>query len=194
MHRKSFKQSQGDSKIDGSPVDKGMHSSQLMELFEEQLKDILWAEKALIKAIPKMISMSESDYLIIALTDHLKETREHVSRLAKVFKLIEKKPSAVKCDAMEGLLAEAGEIMEDCDKGPKCDAGIIAAAQKIEHYEMATYGTLREFAETLGLRDAEKLLLESLNEEKAADNILTEVAVKVVNMDAAVKQAKTKTQ
>jgi ferritin-like metal-binding protein YciE len=189
MQRKSSKLFQGNSKFNGKPIDKGMHNSQLMELFEEQLKDILWAEKALIKAIPKMISMAESDYLIVALSDHLKETREQVSRLAKVFKAIDKKPSTVKCDAMQGLLAEAGEIVKDCEKGPKCDAGIISAVQKIEHYEMATYGTLREFAETLGLRDAEKLLLETLNEEKAADQILTEVAVKVVNMDAAVKQA-----
>lgn len=173
------------SKSNGSSRKKGMHSSHLMELFEDQLKDILWAEKALIKAIPKMISLASSDKLIIALTNHLKETNEQITRLAKVFKAIDKKPSAVKCDAMEGLLAEAEEIMEKCEKGPKCDAGIIFSAQKIEHYEIATYGTLREFAETLGLKDAEKLLLKTLNEEKAADQKLTEVAVEAVNADAA---------
>jgi ferritin-like metal-binding protein YciE len=119
----------------------------------------------------------------------MEETKEQVNRLEKVFKTIDKKPSTVKCDAMDGLIDEASDMMEDCEKGPKCDAGIIAAAQKIEHYEIATYGTLREFAETLGLKDAEKLLLETLKEEKAADQTLTKVAVKVVNMDAAVKQA-----
>jgi ferritin-like metal-binding protein YciE len=189
MHTKSNKQSQKSSKINGNPVDTEMHSSQLMELFEDQLKDILWAEKELIKAIPKMISNTASDELIEALSEHLEETNDQITRLAKVFKMIDKKPSAVKCDAMEGLIAEASGIMEDCEKGPKCDAGIISAVQKIEHYEIATYGTLREFAETLGLRDAEKLLLEILDEEKAADQKLTDVAVRIVNMDAAVKQA-----
>lgn len=189
MQSKSSKQPPLKSKLNGTPVDNGMHSSQLMELFEEQLKDILWAEKALIKAIPKIISYAESDHLIITLTNHLQETIEQVNRLAKIFEVIDKNPSTVKCDAMEGLIAEAGEIMEDCEKGPKCDAGIISAMQKIEHYEIATYGTLREFAETLGLKDAEKLLLKTLNEEKEVDLKLTKIAVKVVNMDAAVKQA-----
>ncbi len=163
----------------------GEPSSELMELFEEQLKDILWAEKALIKAIPKMISLSTSDDLILALTDHLQETREQVARLAKVFKSIDKKPKTVKCDAMYGLIEEASELMEECEKGPKCDAAIIAAAQKIEHYEIATYGTLRQFAETLGLREAENFLKETLKEEKKADQKLTEVAVEVVNIEAA---------
>jgi ferritin-like metal-binding protein YciE len=90
---------------------------------------------------------------------------------------------------MAGLIAEASDIMDDCEIGPQCDAGIISAAQKIEHYEIATYGTLREFAETLGLSDAEKLLLEILNEEKSADQKLTDIAVKMVNMNAAVKPA-----
>jgi ferritin-like metal-binding protein YciE len=189
MKTKTRKKLQSNSKIKGNPVDDGMHSSQLMELFEDQLKDILWAEKALVKAIPKMISKAASDDLIAALTDHLEETNEHVDRLAEVFRMIDKNTSTVKCDAMEGLIAEASAIMEDCEKSPKCDAGIIAAAQKIEHYEIASYGILREFAETLGLLEAENLLLETLNEEKAADQKLTEIAVKVVNMDAAVKQA-----
>lgn len=189
MQTKTKKKSKSNSKINGKAIDKDMQSSQLMELFEEQLKDILWAEKALIKAIPNMISVATSKELIDALKSHLKETNEQVTSLNKVFKMIGKKPAAVKCDAMEGLIAEASEIMEDCEKGPKCDAGIISAAQKIEHYEIATYGTLREFAETLGLRDAEELILEILEEEKAADQKLTDIAVKVVNMDAAVEKA-----
>lgn len=179
------KQVKSRSKSNGSTPRKGVQTSHLMELFEEQLKDILWAEKALIKAIPKMISSTTSDELIIALTDHLKQTREQVTRLAKVFKFIDKKPTAIKCDAMNGLIEEANEMLEDCEKGPKCDAGIIAAAQKIEHYEIATYGTLREFAETLGLREAEALLLKTLEEEKEADQKLTDVAVKGVNTEAA---------
>ncbi len=189
MQTKSKKTKKSNSKINGKAIDKDMHSSQLMELFEEQLKDILWAEKALIKAIPNMISVASSKDLIKALKDHQKETNEHVNKLNKVFKMIGKEPKAVKCDAMEGLIAEASEIMEDCEKGPKCDAGIIAAAQKIEHYEIATYGTLREFAETLGFRDAEESLMEILNEEKEADQKLTDIAVQVVNMDAAVEQS-----
>ena len=167
----------------------GANSSELMELFEEQLKDILWAEKALIKAIPKMIKLAESDDLILALTDHLKETHEQVTRLAKIFKSIDKKPRAVKCDAMEGLIEEATEMLEDCGKGPGCDAGIIAAAQKIEHYEIATYGTLREFAETLALSEALVLLTKTLKEEKDADQKLTDVAKKEVNSEAASLQS-----
>ena len=189
MRTKSEKQSKRKAVTNGKPVDKGMRSSQLMALFEEQLKDILWAEKALIKAIPKMISMTSSVDLIEALTEHLEETHDQVARLAKIFKSIDKKPTTVKCDAMAGLIAEASDIMDDCEIGPQCDAGIISAAQKIEHYEIATYGTLREFAETLGLSDAEELLLEILNEEKSADQKLTDIAIKMVNMNAAVKPA-----
>ncbi len=189
MKTKSSEKSKSNSKINGNPVDKGMRSSQLMELFEEQLKDILWAEKALIKAIPKMISMTSSVDLNEALTEHLEQTHDQITRLAKIFNSIDKKPTTVKCDAMAGLISEASDMMDDCETGPQCDAGIISAAQKIEHYEIATYGTLREFAETLGLSDAEKLLLEILNEEKSADQKLTNIAVKMVNMNAAVKPA-----
>lgn len=189
MQTKSKKQLRDNSKTNGKAANKGAHTSHLMELFEEQLKDILWAEKALTKAIPKMITLATSEDLILALTDHLEQTREHITRLAKVFKTIDKKPSSKKCDAMEGLIAEATEMMEDCEKGPKCDAGIIAASQKIEHYEIATYGTLRKFAETLGLREAEKLLMGTLKEEKEADQKLTDVAVEHgVNMEAASAQ------
>lgn len=172
----------------GRTMSNGVHTSQLMDLFEKQLKDILWAEKALIKAIPKMISLATSVDLIVVLSDHLQETHGQITRLTTVFREIDKKPSTKKCDAMEGLIAEAIEMMEDCDKGPRCDAGIIAAAQKIEHYEIATYGTLREFAVSLGLRDAELLFLETLKEEKDADRKLTQVAVRGVNMEAVSEQ------
>lgn len=166
-----------------------MQSSQLMKLFVDQLKDIYWAEKALIKAMPKMIKNASSEQLIDALTDHLAETENQVDRLEKVFASIDKKASAKKCDAMEGLLEEAEEIMESCDEGPMCDAGIISAGQKVEHYEIATYGTLRQFAETLGIKEAVKLLEATLEEEKAADQKLSEVAKATINVEAAEAEA-----
>ena len=161
-----------------------MESSQLMKLFEDELKDIYWAEKALTKAIPKMIKNATSEELIEALESHLEETRTHVQRAEQVFEVIGKKPVAKKCEAMEGLIKEAEEIMEECEEGAMCDAGIISAGQKVEHYEIASYGTLRTFAETLGLTDAAELLEQTLNEEKAADEKLTEIAVTTVNIEA----------
>jgi ferritin-like metal-binding protein YciE len=162
----------------------GMQSSQLMKLFEDELKDIYWAEKALTKGIPKMIKKATSQELLTALTDHLAQTEEQVMRVEQVFEVIEKKPVAKKCEAMEGLLKEAESIMEDSEQGAMRDAGIISAAQKIEHYEIASYGTLRQFAETLGLDEAVDLLQMTLDEEKAADELLTEVAVSAVNIEA----------
>jgi len=156
-----------------------------MQLFEDELKDIYWAENALTKAIPKMIQKATSEELVDALTSHLAETKKHVTYVEKVFELIGKKAEAVKCEAMAGLTKEAEEIMEECEEGAMRDAGIISAAQKIEHYEIATYGTLRQFAETLGLNKAVEILLTILDEEKAADVKLTEVAVSAVNIEAA---------
>lgn len=163
---------------------RGMHSSELMQLFEAELKDIYWAEKALTKAIPKMIQNATSPELVEALTNHLEETKTQINRVEQVFEIIGKKATAKKCDAMEGLIKEAEGIMEDCKKGPMRDAGIISAGQKVEHYEIASYGTLRQFAETLGLNDAAELLQTTLDEEKAADVKLTEVAVSAVNVEA----------
>lgn len=170
------------SKLENSA--KVIQSSQLMKLFEEELKDIYWAEKALTKAIPKMIKNATSEDLTQALENHLAETQEQVKRVEQVFELLGKKATAKKCEAMEGLIKEAGEIMEDCEEGAMRDAGIISAGQKVEHYEIASYGTLRQFAETLGLDDAVTLLQATLDEEKAADEKLTEVAVSAVNMEA----------
>lgn len=177
------KQSKGNSK--NIP----MKSSQLMKLFEDELKDIYWAEKALTKAIPKMIKNATSTDLIEALESHLEETQEQIERLTKVFASIDKKPVAKKCDAMEGLIKEGEGIMDECEEGPMCDAGIISAGQKIEHYEIASYGTLRQFAETLGLREAVSLLETTLKEEKAADQKLTKVATKAVNVEATKEKA-----
>ena len=162
-----------------------MQSSQLMKLFEDSLKDIYWAEKALTKALPKMIKNASSPELIEALENHLSETEQQIGRVEQVFELLEKKATAKKCEAMEGLIKEGEGIMEECEEGAMMDAGIIGAGQKIEHYEIAAYGTLRTFAETLGLEEAGSLLDETLQEEKAADEKLTEVAVATVNLEAA---------
>jgi ferritin-like metal-binding protein YciE len=162
----------------------GMKQSQLMKLFETELKDIYWAEKALTKAIPKMIRKASSPDLQEALKLHLRETEKQVTRAEKVFGILKKKPIGKKCIAMEGLINEGKEIMEESEEGAMCDAGIISAAQKVEHYEIASYGTLRQFAETLGLTNAVSLLEETLEEEKGADKKLTEVAVTTVNLEA----------
>jgi ferritin-like metal-binding protein YciE len=165
-----------------------MQASQLMELFEEELKDLYWAEKAIFKAIPKMVINATSRELINSLKSHLAETVNQVARLEQVFESIGKKATAKKCNAMEGLIKEAEEKMESCESGAMCDAGIISAAQKVEHYEIASYGTLRQFAETLGLTKAVSLLEATLNEEKATDVKLSEIA-QSINVEAAVESA-----
>lgn len=183
--KKSTSTGSDSSKQKGMSTDQKMRSSQLMQLFEDQLKDIYWAEKALTKAIPKMIKNATSEELVEALTSHLAETEEQVSRVEQMFELLGKKAVAVKCEAMTGLIKEAEKMMEECEEGAMCDAGIIFAGQKIEHYEIASYGTLRQFAETLGLTEVATLLETTLDEEKAADKKLTEVAVSAVNVEAA---------
>ncbi len=164
-------------------------SSQLGKLFEDELKDIYWAEKALAKALPKMAKKATSEELVEAIESHLEETEEHVSRCEKIFKLLGKEPRGKKCEAMEGLINEAESIMEDTEEGVMRDAGIISAAQKVEHYEIASYGTLRTFAETLGLQEAVELLEATLNEEKKTDEMLTELAVSNINQEAAEEPA-----
>lgn len=157
----------------------------LRELFVDSLKDIYWAEKALVKALPKMAKNSTSENLIAAINSHLTVTQEQVARLEKVFESVGEKASAKKCDAMEGLIKEGEGIIEETEAGPVRDAGIIAASQKIEHYEIATYGTLAAFAQTLGEEEAVQLLQETLAEEKDADKQLTEAAYNTINFDAA---------
>lgn len=166
----------------------GMQQSQLMKLFEDELKDIYWAEKALTKALPKMAKNATSPELVEALQNHLQETEGQIERLEQVFEILGKKASAKKCEAMAGLIKEGEEIMGDTEKGAMRDAGIISAGQKVEHYEIASYGTLRTFAQVLGLDDAAELLEETLNEEKAADETLTGVAESAVNVEAAEKE------
>ena len=185
MQKQSDNNSKKSSSSNGSTHNGGTLSSQLMKLFENELKDIYWAEKALTTALPKMIKKATSEELIAALEGHLEQTKEQVKRAEQVFQSIDQKPAAKKCEAMAGLIKEAEAIIEECEPGAMCDAGIIAGAQKIEHYEIASYGTLRQFAETLELTEAVQLLEQTLEEEKAADVKLTEVAVSAVNVEAA---------
>lgn len=177
--------SKAPAKKTSTSKDYGMEHSELMEFFVDSLKDIYWAEKALTKALPKMIKKATAPELIKAITNHLGETEAQVTKLEEVFESIDQKAQAKKCEAMNGLLKEADEIMKECKVGAMRDAGIIAAGQKVEHYEIATYGTLCTFAKTLGLEHAAKLLHEILEEEKAADETLTEVAVSSINVHAA---------
>ena len=185
MQKQTNTGSQNNTKSSKMSNTEGMQSSQLMKLFEDELKDIYWAEKALTKAIPKMIKNATSTDLINALDNHLSETQNQVTRLEKVFNSIDKKAVAKKCEAMDGLIKEGQEIIDECEEGAMRDVGIISAGQKIEHYEISSYGTIRQFAETLNLTEAVDLLEQTLNEEKAADEKLTEVAVSVVNVKAA---------
>jgi ferritin-like metal-binding protein YciE len=156
----------------------------LRDLFEDELKDIYWAEKALTKALPKMAKNATSEELVSAINDHLEVTKEHVQRLEESFKILGKAARAKKCDAMEGLVKEAEGIMEDTEEGVVRDAGIISAAQKVEHYEIATYGTLCAFAKTLGENEIGNLLKQTLDEEKEADQTLTEIAESSINVEA----------
>jgi len=158
-------------------------SNGLRSLFVDELKDIYWAEKALTKALPKMIEKATSEELVEALEMHLEQTEEQVVRLEKVFEIISEKAEAKKCEAMAGLIKEAEEIMESTEEGVVRDAGIIAAGQKVEHYEIATYGTLCAFAKMIGESEAGSILHLTLTEEKAADEKLSEIS-DTINVEA----------
>jgi ferritin-like metal-binding protein YciE len=161
-------------------------NSQLDKLFTDSLKDIYWAEKHLTKTLPKMKKKATTDDLKSAIEEHLAQTEEHVSRLERVFEICGKKAQAKKCDAMEGLTKEADSIIEETEANTMTrDAGIIMAAQKVEHYEIATYGSLVQLAKTLGMNDAAEILHQTLEEEKQADEKLTEIAEWNVNQAAA---------
>jgi len=159
-------------------------AKQLEDLFEDSLKDIYWAEKALTKALPKMAKNATAPTLKKAIVDHLAQTVEHVTRLEACFSALGKKAVAKKCDAMEGLLKEGTGIMEETEPGAVRDAGIIGASQKVEHYEIATYGTLAAFAKVLNQKDILKNLLKTLDEEKKCDELLTSIADTALNTAA----------
>ncbi len=156
----------------------------LKELFVDALKDIYWAEQALVKALPKMAANASSPKLQSSIIDHQAMTEHQVVRLEQVFELLGEKAEGKKCEALAGLLKEGDQMLEETIHGSVRDAAIIAASQKIEHYEMATYGTLFAFAKVLGENDAAKLLQQTLAEEMEADKILTDVATGCVNMEA----------
>jgi ferritin-like metal-binding protein YciE len=160
-------------------------SGALRELLLAELRDIYWAEQALLDAIPEMAEKASAEELKEALTNHLNETRNHVSRLEKVFESLGEEAEAEECEAMAGLIEEAEQLVGEMPQDVVRDAAIIAAAQKIEHYEIATYGTLVAFAEILGETDAASHLQETLEEEKNADSTLTEIAMSHVNPEAA---------
>ena len=159
--------------------------SQLEEFFVESLKDIYWAEKHLTKAIPKMIKAATTEELQEVLDEHLVVTRDQVVQLEKIFEMMGKKPQSEKCDAMEGLTKEADDIIAATEEGSMTrDVAIIMAAQKIEHYEIATYGTLVRLARTMGRDDVAHALQNILDEEKEADMTLSGVAENNVNVEA----------
>lgn len=159
--------------------------SKLKELFVEELKDIYWAEKHLVKALPKMAKAATSEELMNAFQNHLAQTEEQISRVEQVFEILEMTARAKKCEAMEGLVMEAQQAIEDTDKGTATrDAALIISAQKVEHYEIASYGSLVQLAKTIGLNDAIELLQQTLDEEKETDVLLTELAVSTVNINA----------
>ncbi|MCW3462180.1 ferritin-like domain-containing protein [Chitinophaga nivalis] len=163
-----------------------MNDSKFHALFLEELKDIYWAEKNLVKALPKMQKAATARDLSNAIGNHLEETKEHVARLEEIFELLGKKAQTKKCEAMEGLIAEGKEVISDTDEDSAVrDAGIIIASQKIEHYEIAAYGSLRTLARVMKHTAVAKLLEQTLEEEKNADSLLTEVAETAINAAAA---------
>lgn len=159
-------------------------AKELKDLFEDSLKDIYWAEKALVKALPKMHKNATDPKLKTAIADHLAQTQTHVKRIEDCFSAIGKKAQAKKCDAMQGILDEGTSIIEETQPGAVRDAGIIAASQKVEHYEIATYGTLAAFAKVLKEKKCLKNLLETLEEEKKCDELLTGIADTNLNSKA----------
>jgi ferritin-like metal-binding protein YciE len=158
--------------------------TELHELFLDELADLLNAETQLTKALPKMAKAAQSEELREAITAHLEETEGHVERLKKVFESVDEKPKSKTCKAMKGLLEEGSELLQELKGKSSIDAGIIAAAQKVEHYEIASYGTVRAWAEQMEHSEAVELLQETLDEESAADEKLTEIAESLANAKA----------
>ena len=156
----------------------------LRDLFHDTLKDIYFAEKKILAALPKMAKAAQSEELRAAFAKHEDETEEHVERLEQVFDEIDAKPQGKTCDAILGIIEEGQEVMKEYKGQPALDAGLLAAAQAVEHYEISRYGTLRTWAQELGLAQAVKLLEETLEEEKATDVALTELAESEVNLHA----------
>ncbi len=156
----------------------------LDDLFHDTLKDIYYAERQILKALPKMARGAQSGQLREAFEKHRDQTETHVERLQQVFEIIGKTPRGKTCPAIDGIIEEGEEVMASFKDSPALDAGLIAAAQAVEHYEIARYGTLRQWAQDLGLRDAAKLLDQTLSEEARTDELLTEIAEGGANREA----------
>jgi ferritin-like metal-binding protein YciE len=157
----------------------------LNDLFLSTLQDIYNAEKQILKALPKMAKNSQNRQLQQAFEQHRDETEGQVKRLERVFQTIDQSPKGKSCEAIEGIIEEAEELMDEAKPGDVLDAGLIASGQAVEHYEIARYGTLRAWAEQLGMSEAAQLLQQTLNEEKHADQLLNKIALDTVNKKAA---------
>jgi ferritin-like metal-binding protein YciE len=160
-------------------------SKTLGVLFHDTLKDIYFAEKTILKTLPKLAKAAHSGVLKAAFQKHHSETQGHVDRLEQVFAMIDKRPQAKTCDAIVGITDEGAEIMDEYKGSPALDAGLLAAAQAVEHYEMSRYGTLKNWAGQLGVKDAIRLLDETLQEEKKTDALLSKLAETKINIQAA---------
>jgi ferritin-like metal-binding protein YciE len=157
---------------------------QLDDLFHDTLKDVYFAEKKILTALPKMAKAAQNEDLAAAFEKHIGETEGQIERLEQVFEMIEEKPRGKNCPGILGIIEEGQEVMKEYKGSPAADAGLLAAAQAVEHYEITRYGTLRAFAEELGLRQAARLLQETLTEEENTDKALTALAESVINQEA----------
>jgi ferritin-like metal-binding protein YciE len=162
-----------------------MHMETLQDLYIDQLRDLYNAEHQLVKALPKMAKAAKSESLQSAFESHLDQTNGHVERLERIFEKLGVSPKGKKCKAMQGLIEEGKEMMSEDATPEVMDAGLIAAAQRVEHYEMAGYGCVRTYAKVLGQSDAAELLQETLEEEESADKTLTDLAESMINASAA---------
>ncbi|HUR11923.1 MAG TPA: ferritin-like domain-containing protein [Flavitalea sp.] len=198
MPRQAKASKGGNSSVKSSPGSKGntataerqsvqptAQGTMLEKFIVDQLKDIYWAEKALLKALPKMQKAATTEELKSAFQEHLEVTREQVERLDQAFEMMGKKAQGKKCEAMEGLIKESESIIEETEKGSMTrDVALIMAAQKVEHYEIASYGGLVQLTNTIGLTDVSELLDQTLQEEKEADELLTSIAENNINLEA----------
>ncbi len=175
----------------GKNIGAGANDSLLQELFIDELQDIYWAEKHIVKTLPKLKKAATSNELKQAFEQHLEQTQTHVTRIEQAFEKLGKKAKAKKCEAIEGITKEGETIIEDTDAGTSTrDVGLILAAQKVEHYEIATYGGLAQLAETLGHNEVAQLLRTTLEEEKETDHKLTDIAENNINYQASEEEEK----
>ena len=166
-------------------ISEKMKKSDFHKFFVEEIKDLYWAENALLKELPKMEKAATSKELAESFAKHAKETKQHIKRLEKIFKHLGENPEGVLCEAMQGILKEGKSIISDTTKETMTrDAGLVLAAQKVEHYEIATYGTLKVFANHMGHTEIEQLLAETLDNEKATNGTLTGLAERFINKKA----------